>query len=295
MWRREEIKDVFWHEEPLFAPIQGKGRPTVINSDGWGFMFHGDSKISLLDGTVCNTDYATFLIRAVSVDIVVDNSEVNAKDGVILQMIDNDDKAVGGLFTPDIFDDEGNLIQAHTGPIFNHEYFEHPGFPGIDYQTVCQSSGGKVTARFTNCCVKGDFFNATGYRNAGDGDRGQGEALELTFGSDAVIEGTVTSSSSKHIDEKGRDRNLFTQEEYYYLGHVTNTPYFNGVNPVAVVLEDDAVWTVTGRSLLTRLTIGPDAVVRAPEGKQLVMTADGAAVTPERGGVYSGQIELTVQ
>jgi hypothetical protein len=288
-----EVKDVFWQDEPTFAPIQGKGQPTVVNSDGWGFMFHADGKINLLDKTVCNTDYATFLIRSCSVDIRVDDSTLNPGDGVILQMIDNDDKAVGGLFTPDIFDEQGNLVQAHTGPIFNHEFFEHPGFPGIDYQPQCVSGGGKVTARFTHCSIKGDIYNATGYRNLGDGDRGQGEALELTLGQGAFLQGVVTSATSKHIDEKGRDNNLFTIDQYYYLGHVVDQPLYNGVNPISVTLTEDARWIVTGTSLLSSLTLDAQATLTAPQGKTLSMTVDGVP-TELLPGSYTGEIRLTI-
>lgn len=289
---REEIKDVFWKEEPVFAPIAGKGKPTVVNSDGWGFMFHGNSSISLLDGTICNTDYATFLIRAVSVDITVDSSTLTPGDGTILQMIDNDDKAVGGQFTPDIYDDEGNLIQPHMGPIFNHEFFEHPGFPGLDYETECRSSGGEVTAKFTNCSLAGSFYNATGYRGIGDGPRGQGEELYLTLGQGAALDGTITSAASRHIDEKGRPNNTFTMEQYYYLGHVENRPHFNGVNGVHVTLEDNALWTVQGENILASLTVGKDAAIITAPGTSLCFTVDGVEIPLEPGQKYTGEICL---
>lgn len=292
---RGEVMDVFWEDTPVFAPIQGKGKPTVVNSDGWGFMFHGDCNISLLDGTICDTGYATFLFRAVGGNVVVDNSQIRSGDGVIIQLIDNDDKAVGGLFTPDIYDENGKLIQPHMGPIFNHEFFEHPGYPGIDYDTECTSSGKTVTAKFTNCTVQGDFYNATGYRKLGDNVQGQGEALKLTFGQGASITGIATASTAKHVDERGRDKNLFTMEEYYYLGHVKNQPLYNGVNPVRVILEDDACWTVTGTCLLESLTIGAQATLTAPEGKNLVLKVDGEVVRPEAGKTYTGKLELTVE
>lgn len=292
--RREEVQEVHWNEEPVFPPIAGKGRPTVVNSDGWGFLLHGDSRVSLLEGTICNTDYATFLIRAVGADIHVDRAVLNPGDGTILQMMDNDDKAVGGYFTPDIYDDAGNLIQPHMGPIFNHEFFEHPGWPGIDYHPVSKSNGKTVTAAFTNCTLKGDLWNATGYRPVNDGADGQGEALEVTLGAGAVLEGIVSSATAKHIDEKGRDNNLFTQQEYYYLGHVANRPFFNGVNPVRVTLEDGAAWTVTGECLLSALTIGAEAALLAPAGKQLTMTVDGEAVAPAPGCAYTGSIQLNI-
>ena len=287
-----EVKDVFWQDDPLFPTITGAGKPTVINSDGWGFMFHGNAAISILDGTEVNTDYATFLIRAVSVDIDVDSSILRPRDHVLLQIIDNDDKAVGGLFTPDIYDEEGNLIQPHMGPIFNHEFFEHPGFPGIDYQTASSSGGESVNARFTNCTLEGNIFNATGYRNLGDGPRGQGTELHVTLGTGASLSGTVTASSSRHVDEHGQPKNLFTMEEYYYLGHVENVPHFNGFNPVYLILEDNAVWTPKGENRLASLTIGPDTSIKAPSGHTLAFTINGEPAE-FKAGTYSGDIVIS--
>lgn len=293
--RPEEIKDVFWNDEPVFEPIIGKGRPTVVNSDGWGFMFHHDCKINVLDGTIVNTDYSTFLIRAVPVKIKVDSSTLNPANGVILQIIDDDDKAVGGFFKPDVFDDDGNLVSAHIGPVFNHEYFEHPGFPGIDYECVCGSSGEKTTAVFTNCTLNGDIYNASGFRGVLDGARAQGEELEITLGTGAKLTGVITASSSKHIDEYGRDNNTFTKEQYYYLGHVTNTPYSNGCNNVKVTLSDDAVWTVTSKSILAELNIGDNASVTAPDGKALAVTVDGSKIVLEKGRSYTGLIVIDIK
>lgn len=290
----EEICDVHWHDTPVFEPIKGQGKPTVIHSDGWGFMFHGNSSLRMLDGTICNTDYATFLIRSVGVEIQVDNSHLNPGDGVILQMIDNDDKAVGGRFTPDIYDDDGNLVQPHIGPIFNHEYFEHPGYPGIDYQTECKSSGETVSALFTNCHLNGNLYNATGYRNFGDGPNGQGEVLNVTLGENATLSGIISATTSMHVDEKGRPRNLFTENEYYYLGHVCNEPYDNGVNHVNVTLESNAKWTVTGRCLLNMLDIGQEAQVLAREGERLRVLLDGQEISLLPGNRYVGGLDIEV-
>ena len=84
------------------------------------------------------------------------------------------------------------------------------------------------------------------------------------------------------------------RDRYYYLGHVKNLPYDNGVNPVSVSLCGDAVWTVTGECLLSAVSIGEDARITAPEGKALQVTVDGAEVTLAAGNSYSGQIRITL-
>ena len=117
---------------------------------------------------------------------------------------------------------------------------------------------------------------------------------ELVFESSARLTGIITSATAKHVDEKGRDNNLFTQEQYYYLGHVKNLPYFNGVNPVSVTLNGSAAWTVTGECLLNELILGKNALLTAPVGKQLTMTIDNTVITPIPGESYTGSIRLTI-
>ena len=83
-------------------------------------------------------------------------------------------------------------------------------------------------------------------------------------------------------------------EQYYYLGHVKNLPYDNGVNPVSVSLTDDAIWTVTGECLLSAVSIGENARITAPEGKVLQVTVDDVEATLTAGNSYSGKIHIVL-
>ena len=67
------------------------------------------------------------------------------------------------------------------------------------------------------------------------------------------------------------------------------------MNNVSVTLEDDARWTVTGHSIITRLAVGGNAAVAAPEGKSLSVTVDGEAVQLESGREYAGVIEIKAE
>ena len=69
----------------------------------------------------------------------------------------------------------------------------------------------------------------------------------------------------------------FTISEYYDIGHVANLINYNGGNDVAVSLSDDAVWNVTGTSLISSLTIEGDAQVVIPEG--VTLTVNGTEYT----------------
>ena len=101
-------------------------------------------------------------------------------------------------------------------------------------------------------------------------------------------------------------RDVSDKKKYKPIGYgiyYTNPEYLGDVdvavtrpvnNGVIAELKNGAVWTVTGRSFLTRLTIGEGCEVRAPEGKKLTMKV-GGRVKPVAPGTYRGIIELTVE
>ena len=69
----------------------------------------------------------------------------------------------------------------------------------------------------------------------------------------------------------------FTINEYWSIGQVANMVNDNGGNAVNVTLTGDAVWNVTGTSLIASLTIEGDAQVVVPEG--ITPTVNGTEYT----------------
>ena len=69
----------------------------------------------------------------------------------------------------------------------------------------------------------------------------------------------------------------FTINEYWSIGQVANLVNDNGRNAVNVILTRDAVWSVTGISLIASLTIEGDAQVVVPEG--ITPTVNGTEYT----------------
>ena len=69
----------------------------------------------------------------------------------------------------------------------------------------------------------------------------------------------------------------FTINEYWFIGQVANLVNDNGGNAVNVILTRDAVWNVTGISLIASLTIEGDAQVVVPEG--ITLTVNGTEYT----------------
>lgn len=279
--RPVESYDVSLSPVPVFSGIQGQGRNTVIESDGFGFMTHFDGgSLTILDGTEVNTQNAVFLLKGGSIQIRVDNAKLHANDGILLQVMDDDDAAVGGVL-------EG------FGPNFNREYREKEGYPGIDYDAPGVLSEQRIRAEFTNTALAGDIYNASGYALGGmDYTEPQGRPLELIFGENAAITGIISASSAIHIDEHGKQNTYFTDKEYYYLGHVANKPHYNTANDVSVELRDNAVWTVTGKSLLRSLRVSADAAVKSALSAAPKMTVDGIAVEIQPGHEYTGDIVI---
>ena len=69
----------------------------------------------------------------------------------------------------------------------------------------------------------------------------------------------------------------FTINEYWSIGQVANLVNDNGANTINVTLTGDAVWNVTGTSLIASLSIEGDAQVVIPEGT--VLSVNGIEYT----------------
>lgn len=69
----------------------------------------------------------------------------------------------------------------------------------------------------------------------------------------------------------------FMINEYWSIGQVANLVNDNSANTVNVTLTGDAVWNVTGISLIASLTIEGDAQVVVPEG--ITLTVNGTDYT----------------
>jgi hypothetical protein len=98
-------------EGNVIETVKGKGNPTTIDAV-WGFMTHGQGTLNVVDGTVVNAEEAVFLHKSGDVRFNADNATLNSNSGILLQMIDNDDRTVGGSMAA-----------------FNTEFNEKAGWP----------------------------------------------------------------------------------------------------------------------------------------------------------------------
>ncbi len=257
---------------------------TEIHSDTFGFMAHqGSNSITVENGTVVDSAYATFLVKTGAsgeeLTASVDSAEIS-NGGVLIQVMDNDDATNGGMMDAD---DELNTNGGSQNFIPYHT--EDEGF-----NTEAAEADGSVQAfTFTNGEYCGNIYNASG------SDGLKGSTLNVTFGSGAVYSGAAASTSAIHtvydgsvlIRENGGfafddaeeaaafakeyQNTYFTISEYWNLGQTANLVNDNGANAVGIALTDDAVWNVTGTSLIGSLTLSGSAQVVIPAGVTLTV------------------------
>ena len=134
-----------------------------------------------------------------------------------------------------------------------------------------------------NGSYKGNVFNGSGYYDQ------SGSPLEVTIGKAATLEGAISLTETRHIDETGKQNTHFTINEYYYLGHVANRNYRNGTSTIEVNLKDGGKWTVSGESLISKLVVD-NGTVEGVNGVNVVMKIDGKETVIKQGETYSGNI-----
>lgn len=241
---------------------EGEVVNTVVNAKKFGVMFHDtDSETSwnhltLENGTEMNTGNAAFLIKKVNNEIVVNNAKLTTGDGVLLQMIDNDDQMIGAY------------ISDEFGLTFNETFCEPAGWSSTwkDASGLTEAqqgwvakeyhdSGWVTNATFTNTALSGNFYNGTGYTSNG------GMTLNLVLGTGAVLDGAISATEIQHKTKEFTYRydtydEAVAQDAASNLGHVDNHAFSNGTNIVNVILQDGAVWNVTETGIVNSLTIG---------------------------------------
>ncbi len=266
----------------------------VVNSDTFGFMFHqGENSLTIEKGTEIVSGYATFLVKSgasgETTTATVDDSKIS-NGGVLIQVMDNDDSTTGGMMDAD---DPENTNGGNMN--FKTSHCENAGF-NLDSAT---NEGTAQTFTFTNGEYSGNLYNASG-SDASTMGALDATTLDVTIGAGATLNAAAASTAAIHVTydgsvyvkdtlkgaavEDAEDATIlgyqnteYTISEYYNQGHVANVINYNGGNDVNITLTDDAVWNVTGTSLISNLTIEDDAQVVIPDG--VTLTVDGTEYT----------------
>ena len=259
-------------------------KATAIHSDTFGFMSMQNANTLTVDqGTTVDSGFATFLVKSgyggEALTAVIDNALIT-NGGVLIQVIDNDDATNGGMMSADDPANTNGGVQN-----FKPYHTEKAGF-----NTAPAGTDSNVqTFTFTNGAYTGNIYNASG------SDSLNGSALYVTFGAGAAYTGAAASTAAIHVTYDGScfvkeqggfafdnaeeaaafaetyQNAYFTISEYWSIGHVANFVNSNGANAIHMTLTDDAVWNVTGTSLIASLTLTGSAQVIVPAGVTLTV------------------------
>ncbi len=106
---------------------------TVIHSDTFGFMAHQGNNECTLDGVEVNSAYTNFLVKSGnnSTIHVKNGTRINAENGILLQLMDNDDSTT-----------EFNPNHETVGMAFGTTHEEYPGFPAEAVDPDAAAQGG---------------------------------------------------------------------------------------------------------------------------------------------------------
>jgi hypothetical protein len=297
---------------------------TVVNSDRFGVMYWGsDAYVTIDKGSVFNTESATILLKGGATKVSVDNAELNPKNGIILQMMANDDPnqmgggmpgggmpgGTGGDMPQGGMPEggmpqggmqgggmpEGGMPQGGGMPSGDMAQGGMPPSNGMPGDTGGSGGGGApggssgntskdVDAVFSNMTLAGDMVN--GNTAAG--------ALSVSL-DNVTYTGAISTATVTHaLGPNGEEITMEHPELYYLIGEVTNTYCATEEEfGVSVTLDGATQWTVDKTAYLTGLTISDGATISAPEGHRLAMTVNGAS-KPVKPGTYEGEIVLTV-
>ena len=86
---------------------------------------------------------------------------------------------------------------------------------------------------------------------------------------------------------------VIVAKDALYLGDLVNRPAPAVNNGVLMTLKNGTVWTVTGTSYLTSLTMA-GGTIAAPPGQTVELTVNGAKAKIKDGATYTGNIVLSL-
>lgn len=214
-------------------------KATVINSDTFGFMSHqGEDTINLEGGTEVNSGYASLLIKNTQGDTTVnvsDGATLNSDNGILMQVMDNDDSTTGMNTETFSFNttheepagwpsENGNVSTEMSSDSETTEAGDMEGMIGADGNM----GGGDMGAPPEGMPPEGgpggsggpggpgseggssgpvvNHLNVTGTELTGDIYNGSGYygqtavGIEVNLGKDAVLNGAAAQTETIHTD-----------------------------------------------------------------------------------------------
>lgn len=269
-------------------------------------LFRDESGVFNVIGSEIKTGLSTFLVKGGNSYINVKNSVIEPANGVILQLMDNDEPGmrnpcfhlpIGEVDTPI----EGRDLAAAdpkedvflkleemsaVGDIFNST---------TDLKACCRKFAGDTGITIHTGALADVELNYRHEDHDSPNDEESEDVLQGVKNLEVSLVGanlTGVVSSAAEIRPEG----LLTinADNHHELSNIKQeaAPTIN--NGVIVNVDAASTWTVTGTSYITALNIAEGGVVKAPDGKKPSITVDGAAAKLKAGS-YVGKIVLSVE
>ena len=304
----------------LLRGMEDQGRAEIIDTKisgrRFGVMAMGDThSVLTIENSSFRTDKSTLVFKGSATEINVKNTEMVPGNGVIMQLMDNDE---GGMNAQDFHVPVGET----DVPDCSHD--------------LTAAGNDDIRLNLTDCTLTGDFYNSTTNIRAnkrstmgGMGkfhdtvigimapppmhDNAPSEMSAMPEGAEIPAEFTIEKADldvAKNLAvtlqntsitgvissavQKYRDGlTLIDESNRMEMSNITQTAAPTVNNGVIVSLDSASTWTVTGTSHITKLVVAEGAAVIAPAGHQLQMTVNGVEtkIVP---GSFKGRIILHV-
>ena len=229
---------------------------TVVNSDRIGVMLHsnGSGNLTIERGSVFNTKEAIIQSKGSFPKISVKDSELNTDNGIILQLMANDD------------------------PYFASFLEANPDLAGL-----FQGGDSIATADFTNMTLDGDIIHGNT----------AGGALEVSLNTSTLTGAITTANTTFKYEADGLAAGDVTSDQYGLIGQVVNEFAATTDDAgLSLTIDGTSTWVVDETSYLSSLTLAEGATVTSPDGTTLTMLVDGVETAITEGSYES--VTLTV-
>ena len=269
-----------------YLAIAGDLEPkkSVLFSNRFGVMYHSGAGFGVTNvnkGTVMYTGKAVFEVKGCGTIINVDNAHLYSGEGIILQLMDNDDAGIN----VETLETTTDYVEQHVKATATE----------TDSHAATTVGEGSVYATFSNMTLNGDIYNASGWELAKEADSLSGEgnyenevgggasaAADLSLVLDNVqYTGLVSTTEAYHNQE------VIGHKDYDQIGVVKNTVCIPENAGIIVKLRNNTVWNVTGTGYVTSLTIDDSSSIG--DAKVYV---NGTETVVEAGKTYTGVIRI---
>lgn len=263
-----------------------KEKRSAMFSRRFGIMYHSGSGIGVTAierGTVMYTGLSAFLVKGCGAIINVDDSNIYSGNGIILQIMDNDD---AGINTESEFlETTADYIEAHVEGRATET--------STNAASVVQVGG--VFAVFSNTTLNGDVYNASGWEKAKEADilGGMGDYTNEVGGGSSkatdlnLILDNVTYTGNVSTAEAYHEKPVIGHIDYDLIGVVNNTVCVPENAGIVVNLKNNTTWNVTGTGYVTSLTIDETSTM----GNAKVYV-NGVETKVEAGKTYTGVVKI---